>query len=210
MKNAVQFYELKKVVWSLMITLLTFSAVLANSGMDAVKVSANSKQTMALLTANLTKKLKADLVTENLTLKLGNIEQAAFLRNEIKLKGSAVCVLPTEKTQLPIVFEAKINLARQVIDEIQYKFVESEFVPSTEEETLMKELMKQISRDYKTKDVVIAIDGFETYASSENKTGYKGTGEVRIGGFSWNKINFELILNKDKTVAERVLYKLQK
>jgi hypothetical protein len=158
---------------------------------------------------NLTKKLKADLVQEKILVKLGNIEQTAVSNNEIKLQGDATCILPTEKTQLPIRFEAKFNRAGQVIDDVQYTFVESQYAPVSEEEVLMKEIMKQISRDYKTREIVIALDNFEGSDSLENKVQYKGAGEVKIGEIGWSRINFNVVLNSDKTAA-KIEYKIQK
>lgn len=162
-----------------------------------------------LIAQNLTLRLKTDLIQQNVTVKIGNIEQTAVSNNVIKLEGNAVCILATEKTQLPIKFEAKINLAKQTVDDIQYTFVESEYAPSSEEEVLMKELMKQISQDYKTQEIVIALDNFTTSGSVENKVQYKGIGEVRIGSLGWSKINFDVILNSDKTAA-KIEYKVQK
>jgi len=207
MRNTVSVY--KKIIWGSVIYLLAFSGVFATNTTDGAKVNSNLKAASALVVQNLTKKLKTDLVQENVLVKLGNIEQTAVSNNEIKLQGNATCVLSIEKTQLPITFEAKINLTRQSIDDIQYTFVENDYAPSSEEEILMKELMEQISQDYKTQEIVIAIDNFESSASDENKVQYKGIGEVRVGEVGWSKINFDVILNSDKTAA-KIEYKLQK
>ena len=207
MRNTVGVY--KKIIWGSVIYLLAFSGVFALNTTDAAKANFNLKATSILVIQHLTKKLKTDLVQEKVTVKLGNIEQTAVSNNEIKLQGEATCVLSIEKTQLPITFEAKINLTRQSVDDIRYTFVESEYAPSSEEEILLKELMKQISRDYKTQEIVIAIDSFESSASNENKIQYKGIGEVKIGEVGWSKINFDVILNSDKT-ATKIEYKLQK
>ena len=74
---------------------------------------------------------------------------------------------------------------------------------------MMKEIMKQISRDYKTREIVIAIDNFESSDSLENKVQYKGVGEVKIGEIQWSRINFNVVLNSDKTAA-KIEYKIQK
>src|SRR5688500_4223091 len=159
MRNTLSIY--KRIIWGSVLCLLAFSSLFASNINDAAKVSFNSKATSALVIQNLTKKLKVDLVQDNVLVKLGNIEQTAVSNNEIKLQGEATCVLPTEKTQLPIRFEAKFNRAKQTVDDVQYTFLESEYAPSSEEEVLMKELMKQIGHDYKTQEIVIAIDNFE-------------------------------------------------
>ena len=207
MSNTLSIY--KRIIWGSVICLLAFSTLFASNVNDTAKVSFNSKAASTLVIQNLTKKLKADLVQKNVSIRLGNIEQTAVSNNEIKLQGSATCILPTEKTQLPIRFEAKFNRVRQAIDDVQYTFVESEYAPSSEEEILMKEIMKQISHDYKTQEIVIAIDNFESSASTENKVQYKGVGEVRIGEIQWSKIDFNVVLNSDKTAA-KIEYKIQK
>lgn len=207
MRNTLSIY--RRIIWGSVVCLLAVSGIFASNTKDAAKASFSSKATSEIVIQNLTKKLKADLVQEKVLVKLGNIEQAAVSNNEIKLKGDATCILPTEKTQLPIRFEAKFNRAGKVIDDVQYTFVESEYAPASEEEVLMKEIMKQISRDYKTREIVIAIDNFESSDSLENKVQYKGVGEVKIGGIQWSRINFNVVLNSDKTAAE-IEYKIQK
>jgi hypothetical protein len=207
MRNTLSIY--RRIIWGSVICLLAFSGIFASNTNDAAKVNFNSKATSEIVIQNLTKKLKADLVQEKILVKLGNIEQTAVSNNEIKLQGNATCVLPTEKTQLPIRFEAKFDRAGKVIDDVQYTFVESEYAPANEEEVLMKEIMKQISRDYKTREIVIAIDNFESSDSLENKVQYKGAGEVKIGEIQWSRINFNVVLNSDKTAA-KIEYKIQK
>lgn len=207
MRNTVGVY--KEIIWGSVIYLLAFSSVFASNTIDVVKANFNLKATSMLIVQNLTKKLKTDLVQENVSVKLENIEQTAVSNNEIKLQGNATCILSIEKTQLPIIFEAKINLTRQSVDDVQYTFIENEYAPSSEEEILMKQLMNQISRDYKTQKIVIAIDNFESSDSSENKVQYKGIGEIKIGEIGWSRIDFNVILNSDKTAA-KIEYKLQK
>lgn len=207
MRNTLSIY--KKIIWGSIVCLLAFSSLFAKNINDVAKVSFNSKAASEIVVQNLTKKLRAALVQENLLVKLGNMEQTAVSNNEIRLQGEATCVLPTEKTQLPIRFEAKFNRARQMVDDVQYTFVESENAPSSEEEILMKEIMKQISHDYKTQEIVIAIDNFEAADSPGNKVQYKGAGEVRIGEIQWSKIDFKVVLNSDKTAA-KIEYKIQK
>lgn len=208
MRNRVYTYAFKKIIWGSILSLFVFATVFASNGKDAAKSNVSSSRTSTLIVKNLTKILKTDLVQENIAVNLGNLEQTAISNNEIKLQGNATCVLPIENTQLPITFEAKFNLAKQTIDDIKYTFVESEYAPTSEEETLMKELMRQISRDYKTQDIVIALDNFETSASVGNKLHYKGIGEVKIGAVQWSRIDFDITLNSDKKAA-KIEYKIK-
>lgn len=206
MKNKVYTYAFRKIIWGSVLSLFAFATVFASNGKDVAKSNVSSSRTSTLVVQNLTKILKTDLVQENIAVNLGNLEQTAISNNEVTLQGNATCVLPVENTQLPIMFEAKFNLAKQTIDDIKYTFVESEYTPTSEEEILMKELMQQISRDYKTQDIVIALDNFES--SVGNKLRYKGIGEVKIGDIQWSKIAFDVTLNSNKTAA-KIEYKIK-
>ena len=206
MKNKVYTYAFRKIIWGSVLSLFAFATVFASNGKDVAKSNVSSSRTSTLVVQNLTKILKTDLVQENIAVNLGNLEQTAISNNEVTLQGNATCVLPVENTQLPIMFEAKFNLAKQTIDDIKYTFVESEYTPTSEEEILMKELMQQISRDYKTQDIVIALDNFES--SVGNKLRYKGIGEVKIGAIQWSKIAFDVTLNSNKTAA-KIEYKIK-
>lgn len=206
MKNKIGGF--KKIIGGLTIYLLAFSCVLASNSNDAVKVSLNSKATSKAVVQHLTKKLKADLVHEKVLVKIENIAETHVSSEIIRVEGDATCLLPTEKTQLPIKFEAKFNRAGQAVDDVQYTFVESEYAPTSEEEILMKEIMKKISHDYKTQDIVMAIDNFESSDASADRIHYKGVGEVKIGGIRWNKIDFNVVLSADKS-ASKIEYKIQ-
>jgi hypothetical protein len=208
MKNRVYTYAFRKIIWGSILSLFAFSAIFASNGNDAAKTNVSSSRTSTLVVQNLTQILKTDLVQEKVAVKLGNLEQTAISNNEVTLQGSAICLLPVENTQLPITFEAKFNLASQTVDDIQYTFVESEYAPTSEEEILMRELMQKISRDYKTQEIVIALDNFETSASNGNRLQYKGIGEVKIGSVQWSKIDFDVTLNSNKTAA-KIEYKIK-
>ncbi len=208
MKNEVYTYAFRKIIWGSILSLFAFTAVFASNGKDAVKTNVNSSRTSTLVVQNLTKILKTDLVQEKVAVKLRSLEQTAISNNEVTLQGNATCLLPVENTQLPITFEAKFNLANQTVDDIKYTFVESEYAPTSEEEILMKELLQKISRDYKTQEIVIALDNFETSASAGNQFHYKGIGEVKIGAIQWSKIDFDVTLNSNKKAA-KIEYKIK-
>jgi hypothetical protein len=107
------------------------------------------------------------------------VENREVSQIEMNLDGSAVAVVKQDKTELPLEFNAKINLNSQSVEDISYQFVESpvdgssEFAPSAAEGSLMKELMTQISKDYQTKNIVISIDGFETAKMTPDQTAYE-------------------------------------
>jgi hypothetical protein len=186
---------------------LTLASYAKNSG-DVYMSEALSDRSISLIANNLSQKLKADLAESNLNIKFGNVEETKIDGNLVEVKGEAFCVLPTENTQLPINFEAKVDTAKQLVADVQYAFVESAYAPVAEEEILMQELMKQISRDYKTDQITIAIDGFETLDAAGNQKNLKGIGEVKIGEVEWNKINFDVVLGADKK-AKKITYNIK-
>ena len=54
----------------------------------------------------------------------------------------------------------------------------------------MREIMEKIHNDYKTTQIVIAIDDFQQIDQQNNV--YKGSGEVRVGGMMWKQIDFKV------------------
>lgn len=180
----------------LLVLLFSVSAVFA----------ADKSKALTLLQKNLSDRLKAELLTENVSIKFTKVEQNELSNSEVYVIGDALAVLPSEKTQLPIKFKAEVNPVEEVVNDVEYNFVESNYAPSTDEEILMKHLLKKIATDYKTENVVIAIDGFETEKRANNNNEYKGFAEVRIGEVEWKRIDFDVVLNNNK-MAEKVEYK---
>ncbi len=88
--------------------------------------------------------------------------------------------------------------AVKTVDIVKGADVPAEVSISNDEEVLMKELMKKISRDYKTTNITIAIDDFKIENISADKAEFIGKGEIKIGEFVWNTINFGVVLNKNK------------
>jgi hypothetical protein len=204
MKNLKQIFK-----FNILLT-LTFSFAVnvfaINNDVPALKKKLTFDYSM--IENDLSEKLKVDLAENNLKIKFGNVEEIRLTNNLIEIKGQAFCVLPTENTQLPINFEAKVNTLRKTVADVQYKFVESDYAPSADEEILMRELMKQISRDYKTDQITISIDGFETINDANSQKELKGIGEIKIGEVEWNKINFDVVLNAEKK-ATKITYDIK-
>lgn len=205
MKNAKQIFKLNL----LLAVLLSFTLSASAKNEDAYAPKNNAALDYSVLAANLSEKLKVDLAENNLKIRFGNVEESRIANNIVEIKGQAFCVLPTEDTQLPINFEARVNTVRKTVDEMQYKFVETKYAPPADEEVLLSELLKQISRDYKTDQITIAINGFDAIPSSNNQKQLKGVGEIKIGEVEWNKINFDVVLNADKK-ATKIVYDIKK
>lgn len=193
---------------SLIISLICISAF------SSASASINKEQIHSLVINNLQKKLKTDLANETVSVKLSNIEEYKVSKNQIGLKGSGFCVITSENNRLSMTFDVKLNSNNLSVAEIRYDFAElteaSEYAPSSDEEFLMKELMNKISRDFKTKNIVIAIDGMENVSNISNQKKFTGVGEVRVGSLVWNKLNFDVVFDTANNTATSVAYKIEK
>ncbi len=201
MKGQFRFFALKSFILAVL-TLFISVAAFANNK-DVASAKGVSEQTLAAIAGNLSKKLQADLADNSIKVKINDIEKQELSRTLADVKGTADCVVESENNRLPIRFEAKINSRTHSVAEINYSFVEenSDYAPTTTEEILMQELMKKVSKDYKTDSVVIAIDGFEIVQTGEGKK-YKGNGEIKIGEVEWNKIDFDVVFGADNKAAK--------
>ena len=108
---------------------------------------------------------------------------------------------------MPIRFDVKLNAEKQTISDIEYEFVKSEsapdFSPTSTEEVLMKELMKQIGKDYKTDNIVIAIDGFEDFLKSTIKKNLQESAKLESVILSGTKSNLIVVLNDRKFLCRQ-------
>lgn len=188
----------------LVVCFLTFSNAFA---------ATTDQITRSLVVDNLSAKLKTDLAKTDVSVKLSNVKQQKISRDEIAVKGDALALLTADNNQLPIRFTAKINVAQKSVSDITYDFVEAasapEYAPTSSEEFLMKTLMKRISRDYKTDNIVIALDGVEGKSNLSNLKEFSGVGEVRIGDLEWSKIKFDVVVD-EKGQASKLVYDVKK
>ncbi len=206
MKKQTNFFNLKS-FFAALICCFAFSNVFAASS------SADDKLIRSLVASNLSTKLKTALAQTDVSVKLSNVAQHAVAKNAVEIKGDAVCLFGAQKNELPIRFTAKINVAQKTVSNVSYDFVEAsaapEYAPTSNEEFLMKELMKQISRDYKTENIVVALDGVDANQISLNEKQFSGVGEVRIGDMIWNKIKFDVTVDQNGR-ARKVIYNVKK
>jgi hypothetical protein len=211
MKNIKNNFTTKTVL-ALVFALTTAFTATANTNSDSPNSSKRASKTQSIIVQDLSQKLKADLSDTNLQVTLTNFEESKLSGNLVAVRGEANCILTNDQTALPLTFEAKLNPLKQTVSDIKYNFLESaenSYAPSTDEEILMKELMKQIGADYKTEQITIAIDNFKALEMDNNQTGYKGTGEVKIGQMVWNKIDFNVVMNNDKS-SSHIKYDIKK
>lgn len=172
----------------------------------------NDNQHISIITENLSKKLQNDLSKEGIKVNLTSVRESRISAEQISFEGDGICFVTEENNQLPLRFNAKFNTSKKTITDIEYDFVKAvpAFAPSSNEEILMQELMKQISKDYGTQNIVIAIDGYEDVSKLTGKNEFTGVGEVRIGDFSWNKIKFDIVLSPENKTASKLVYKVEK
>jgi hypothetical protein len=208
MKNFKRIYKLN--LFAAIIFSFALNSFAANTGSkDVVMPKSHATLNYSVLVNDLSQKLKVDLSENNLKVSIKTVEESRLANNLVEIKGQAFCVLPNDNTQLPINFEAKFDVAKQSVADVKYVFVESPSVaPEADEEILMRELMKQVSRDYKTDQITIAIDGFEANKAANNQSNLKGMGEIKIGEVEWNKINFDVVLDADKK-ATKIVYSIK-
>lgn len=179
---------------------------------STLSVFAASEKNQLLVTQNLSRKLQSDLGNDAVRVKLSNVKEHKISENEIGFKGDAVCIIADDEQQLAIQFEAKINSVNQSVSDVKYDFVEnaSSYNPTSNEEILMKELMSKIKNDYKTENIVIAIDSVENVEGAPSERKFLGVGEVRIGDLIWNKIRFDVVLDAQSQKANKIVYQVQK
>lgn len=211
MKREKSFQTVKSLIFA--ITIFAWCANTAAYGKTSDTAGAKdvSEKAISIITDNLTKRLRADLADNSVTVKINDVEKYQAVKNEIDIKGSGICIITKDNNRLPLNFEAKLSVQEKLISGVKYDFVQYEtsaFAPTLTEEVLMKQLMNKVSADYKTKEIVIAIDGFETAETAEGKE-YTGNGEIKIGEVEWRKIKFDVVLNAGNQPA-KIEYDVQK
>jgi len=188
--------------------------VLALLAATAIQASGSVKtdRYKSAIVQKLTEKLRVDLADQSIQVKLNSVRDDEISKSQADFDGHALAIVVNDKTALPFHFTANVNLNNQSVETIDYQFIEgnSEFAPSAAEDSLMKELMAKISKDYDTTNIVISIDGFDTARLTSNETKYEGLGEVRIGDFEWRKIKFDVVLDSQNKAATKILYTVQK
>jgi hypothetical protein len=191
--------------------ILIVLAILAAFSINAT-ASIKSDRYKNAIVQKLTEKLRADLSDQTVEIRLSEVRDNEVSKVRVNFDGQALAVVKDDQTELPFQFTANVNLSSQSVENIDYRFVEakSAFAPAATEDSLMKGLMTQISKDYSTTNIVIAIDGFDAAMMTSNETKYEGTGEVRIGDFEWRKIKFNVVLNSQSQTATKILYDVQK
>ncbi|MGI8468948.1 MAG: hypothetical protein ACR2N3_10900 [Pyrinomonadaceae bacterium] len=158
----------------------------------------------------LSQKLKNDLSVASVNLKLNKVERQAVSKSEVRIKGDdAANNLPINFDVKVINFDVKVNVNKQMPIDVAYVFVESANPTAADTEDLLtRDLLNQLNKDYKTENLVVSIDGFDTTQANGRKN-FKGTGDVCVG-FDWSRISFDVTLDAKTNAATTVKYKVQK
>lgn len=199
MNNQINFLKSKSLI------IIAICLIFSSSAFAA------SEKNHLLVAQNLSEKLQNDLAIKNVRVKLNNVEENKISSSQIELSGDAVCILTDDNSELPIRFDAKVDVVNQSIADVSYDFVKPamDYNPTNNEEILMKVLMGKISRDYKTENIVIALDSVENVANVNGEKKFLGIGEVRVGDMVWNQIKFDVVLDAKTQKANKIVYKIE-
>jgi hypothetical protein len=198
--------------------LFTFSAatVTAETKDTSAKALLNTEETYSIAARGLTRKMETDLVLSNIKVKFIKVERYEISKSQIGLRGEGACQLSAEDNALPIHFDVKINAAVRNVVEVAYNFVEAEETNEadstalSENETFVtRQLMEKIKADYKTENIVVAIDFLNDRNSDDGAKTFTGAGEVRVGDLIWKKISFEIVAGSESQNGAAVKYKIQ-
>lgn len=194
--------------------LFTFSVATTSAAANSNDVSGtpilSADETYTIAARSLAKKMESDLVLSNIKVKFAKVERYAVSKSQIGIRGAGSCQLGAEDNALPINFDVKINVNNRNVADIRYNFVEAEETESNSlsenESFVTRQLLEKIKVDFKTENIVVAIDYLNDENLSNGAKAFKGGGEVRLGDMVWKKISFEIVAEGENQVVK---YKIQ-
>ena len=182
-------------------------AAIILSIISAISISASSRDEQAVNIAvrGLSEKLQSDLSMNKVNLKLGKIENQNVSNEEVRVSGFGTV---QNAKDVSLTFDVTVNPVKSEIVNVNYDIVAPVAVDpsSATEGFLMKKVMGKIRNDYKTEDIVMAIDSFQTVKSVDGKTNYVGVAEIRVD-MEWNRIEFDVQGNPKTGAATEIKYK---
>jgi hypothetical protein len=198
---------------SLLFFLLTFGAMTLPASAKDTSATAllGADETYSIAAKGLARKMETDLVLNNIKVKFAKVERYAISKSQIGIRGEGSCQLSAEDNALPINFDVKINVNNRNVADVAYSFVDAEETGATEalsenETFVTRQLMEKIKADFKTENIVVAIDYLNENLSDGAKI-LTGAGEVRLGDMVWKKISFEVVADNANGAA--VKYQIQ-
>ncbi|HEX8367950.1 MAG TPA: hypothetical protein VF604_05370 [Pyrinomonadaceae bacterium] len=197
--------------------LFTFSVITATAkpkDVSASKAMLGDDETFSIAARGLTRKMETDLVLNNIKVKFAKVERYSISKSQIGLRGAGSCQLGEEDSALPINFDVKINVNNKNVADVAYNFVEAEEIVESnsmsENETFVtRRLLEKIKADFKTENIVVAIDYLNDKNLDNGTKAFTGAGEIRLGDMVWKKISFEIAAGSENQTDAAVKYKIQ-
>ena len=214
MKKITNLLAIKSLLLVLFLSITNTSAM---SGTDVNSPKTVVEKSYSVAVKHLTSELQNTFDDKKVNFKLTNLRQDKLDQNNIQVEGEGLAVFTAKQENLPLHFSFSTDNNGVSVTNLNYEFLEADVAPAEissndapdkVESTLMREIMKQIHNDYKTTQIVIAIDDFEKVDLQTNV--YKGSGEVRVNGLIWKQIDFKVKLDGKNEKAKDVNYKIEK
>lgn len=185
----------KREIWLALVVLILFVAGFAEAA------PAGKYQKIA---DSLSVRMRSDLSDSNLRVEINRAANMRLSEDRENLFGDAHVLLGDGTEKAHIYFEAIVDTEENEVAMVDYTFVEDS---DLNRNFLEKLVIKQLGSDHRTDDVVLTLE--DIYRVEENGAvaeKFRGVGEVRIGGFVWKQVRFEVTLGND---SEKVLYQLK-
>jgi phosphoribosyl-dephospho-CoA transferase len=183
-------------------------ALIIISVVSIVSVKANSanQDSINIAVKGLSQKLQSDLALSKVNVKLGHVENQNISEDKVIVSGFGTV---QSAKNISVTFDVVINPVKRDVVEVNYDIVSPVAVEpkSATENFLMKKVMSKIKDDYKTEQIVMAIDGFEAVKSIDGSTNYVGVAEIRVG-MEWNRIEFDVAGDSKNGTASNIRYKV--
>lgn len=189
-------FTLRKIFFLVFLTLFTFQiAALAADKEKSSSSRISRDEAVSIASKGLSSKLKTDLVSKAVAVKFTKAEQYFVSDTEIGLRGEGTCQLDGAATELPINFDVKIDISRHSAEDVRYVFLNMDAPAGlTVEDVVTAKLLEKMKSDFKTENVVVAVD----YVSDKNQANaFNGSGEVRLNGMVWKKFSFDAKAGSD-------------
>ena len=196
-------------ITSFIMTLVAVQFPVVGNASKAVEKLAKD-ESINIAAKSLSNKLKSDLVSKTVSVKFTKAEQYIVSDSEVGLRGEGTCRIDGDASELPINFDVKIDVAKRSAEDVRYVFLNMAADEGlTVEDVVTEKLLQKMKNDFKTENVVLAIDYISDETSVAGDKGFIGSGEVRLNGMVWKKINFEAKAGQEKTDVSIVKYQVK-
>lgn len=207
--------NLKKIV-----SLSFFVLCIANISLFAKSADASSsirlgkEESVAIAAKSLSKKLQSDLALKNVSVKFNQAESYVISGTQIGIKGEGICQFNGNANDLPVNFDVKIDVGKRAATDVKYVFLNMEGAVDANstvsaEDIVTEKLLRKIKNDYKTQNIVIALDYVKEQTLPNGEKGFTGAGEVRVNGMTWQKISFDAKAGQEKAKLSVVKYQIK-